>query len=53
MQKIINLNDVVEAQRIDMGQCMCPTNCVKRKADSRELTQEVENVYTRTRNKAA
>ncbi len=53
MQNRINLNMVVDAQRVDMGQCMCPTNCVKRKFETRELTQEVEKTYTRTRKKVA
>ena len=47
------LSDLSSKSRIDMGQCMCKRNCVRKNTDSKSVTSEAAKIYTKTLRKAA
>ena len=49
----MTLVEVTNMKRVDMGQCMCPTNCRKSYEDNRELVSSVQKVYKKSYKKVA
>jgi len=43
---MITLKQISERKIVDMGQCMCPVNCVKKSVEDKNLTKTVSQVYT-------
>ena len=50
---MITLKQISERKIVDMGQCMCPVNCVKKSVEDKNLTAEVSQVYQKTLKKIA
>ena len=42
----ITLKAISSEKIVDIGQCMCPVNCVKKSKNNEVLTREVEKTYT-------
>ena len=43
---MITLKQISERKIVDMGQCMCPVNCVKKLVEDKKLTKTVLQAYT-------
>ena len=41
----MTLESVSKMQRVDMGQCMCSTNCTRKYEDNQELVASAQRVY--------